>query len=583
MSEINKITALGMLVSRESDITDQVKNQAALILAAVAMPTLEKDSDMVDTVADYNKIFLAVIGVAKADTLPVDHVLGAINSLYGMLDDTTGNVDRRKFLRDYLANLSGDTGAAVETVTASPVPELAAEQTPTSPTEEKQLMPVEELEEVPAPAPNVPAYFEPGRYEGISNDVYHASNGISSSQIKDARVSLMYFHGRHITGAIKRESTEALTFGSLCHTMVLEPEKLDEEFSIEPVTPAGAFTSGDSMTKWLKEYNAALPALLSSDEIKVLLEAHNATLPAPYSLGGSVDDVGNVYTRLPAEFQTIPDGQKFTATLMKACIKEYNATLPVQLKTSGSRDTLLEQLAIISPEVVEAEAAKPAPLNTSGKKEDLAAAIKTVKPDALFADEITAAWLNADTNKSPITLKQYELAKAIQQAVFDHPAAGGLVNNPNRAVEVSYYGMDEDTGIDIRVRPDQEIDFNGIRVCFDLKTIQYGRIKQEALRSKLHRTIIDFDYHVSAAMYCDVGDFDQFFWIFVNKDEGYHWIAIVEASPDELELGRLEYKKALRDIQQAQETDHWPSPITSELVDELNDFDLRRLEALRLA
>ncbi|OVZ82213.1 hypothetical protein CBW52_05235 [Yersinia kristensenii] len=575
MSEINKITALGMLVSRESDITDQVKNQAALILAAVAMPTLEKDSDMVDTVADYNKIFLAVIGVAKADTLPVDHVLGAINSLYGMLDDTTGNVDRRKFLRDYLANLSGDTGTAVEIVAASPVPELVAEQTPTSPTEE--------LEEAPAPAPNVPAYFEPGRYEGISNDVYHASNGISSSQIKDARVSLMYFHGRHITGAIKRESTEALTFGSLCHTMVLEPEKLDEEFSIEPVIPAGAFTSGDSMTKWLKEYNAALPALLSSDEIKVLLEAHNATLPTPYSLGGSVDDVGSVYTRLPAEFQTIPDGQKFTATLMKACIKEYNATLPVPLKTSGSRDTLLEQLATISPDVVEAEAAKPVPLNTSGKKEDLAAVIKTVKPDALFADEITAAWLNADTNKSPITLKQYELAKSIQQAVFNHPAAGGLVNNPNRAVEVSYYGMDEDTGIDIRVRPDQEIDFNGIRVCFDLKTIQYGRIKQEALRSKLHRTIIDFDYHVSAAMYCDVGDFDQFFWIFVNKDEGYHWIAIVEASPDELELGRLEYKKALRDIQKAQETDNWPAPITSELIDELNDFDLRRLEALRLA
>ncbi|AIN20342.1 hypothetical protein CH54_1431 [Yersinia rochesterensis] len=581
MSEINKITALGMLVSRESDITDQVKNQAALILAAVAMPTLEKDSDMVDMVADYNKIFLAVTGVAKADTLPVDHMLGAINSLYGMLDDTTGNVDRRKFLRDYLANLSGDTGAAVETVTASPVPELVAEQTPTGIQEEKQLMPADELEE--APAPNVPAYFEPGRYEGISNDVYHASNGISSSQIKDARVSLMYFHGRHITGAIKRESTEALTFGSLCHTMVLEPEKLDEEFSIEPVIPAGAFTSGDSMTKWLKEYNATLPALLSSDEIKVLLEAHNATLPTPYSLGGSVDDVGSVYTRLPAEFQTIPDGQKFTATLMKACIKEYNATLPVPLKTSGSRDTLLEQLATISPDVVEAEAAKPVPLNTSGKKEDLAAVIKTVKPDALFADEITATWLNAETNKSPITLKQYELAKSIQQAVFNHPAAGGLVNNPNRAVEVSYYGMDEDTGIDIRVRPDQEIDFNGIRVCFDLKTIQYGRIKQEALRSKLHRTIIDFDYHVSAAMYCDVGDFDQFFWIFVNKDEGYHWVAIVEASPDELELGRLEYKKALRDIQKAQETDNWPAPITSELVDELNDFDLRRLEALRLA
>lgn len=143
--------------------------------------------------------------------------------------------------------------------------------------------------------------------------------------------------------------------------------------------------------------------------------------------------------------------------------------------------------------------------------------------------------------------------------------------------------MDEDTGLDVRVRPDMEIDFNGIRVCFDLKTVSLGRIKQEALRAKLHRTIIDMDYHVSAAMYCDVADMSQFFWIFVNKDEGYHWIAIVEASEDELELGRLEYKKALRDIQNAQDTGIWPAPITSELVDELNDFDLRRLESLRLA
>ncbi|EGB1028347.1 exodeoxyribonuclease, partial [Salmonella enterica subsp. enterica serovar Reading] len=38
-----------------------------------------------------------------------------------------------------------------------------------------------------------PEYFEPGRYEGVPNEVYHAANGISSTQVKDARVSLMYF------------------------------------------------------------------------------------------------------------------------------------------------------------------------------------------------------------------------------------------------------------------------------------------------------------------------------------------------------------------------------------------------------
>ncbi|MCP6473885.1 hypothetical protein NL509_28990, partial [Klebsiella pneumoniae] len=45
----------------------------------------------------------------------------------------------------------------------------------------------EEAEQV---APAWPEYFEPGRYEGVPNEVYHAANGISSTMVKDARVSL---------------------------------------------------------------------------------------------------------------------------------------------------------------------------------------------------------------------------------------------------------------------------------------------------------------------------------------------------------------------------------------------------------
>ncbi|MCK3395444.1 exonuclease VIII, partial [Escherichia coli] len=47
-----------------------------------------------------------------------------------------------------------------------------------------------------------PSYFEPGRYENLPNEVYHSANGISSTMLKDARISLMYYHGRHIAGTI---------------------------------------------------------------------------------------------------------------------------------------------------------------------------------------------------------------------------------------------------------------------------------------------------------------------------------------------------------------------------------------------
>jgi exodeoxyribonuclease VIII len=56
----------------------------------------------------------------------------------------------------------------------------------------KQLPSAEQQSE---PVIEYPAYFEPGRYEGLPNEVYHAANGISSTPVKDAR-RLMYFNAR---------------------------------------------------------------------------------------------------------------------------------------------------------------------------------------------------------------------------------------------------------------------------------------------------------------------------------------------------------------------------------------------------
>ncbi|MFU0854000.1 RecE family exodeoxyribonuclease [Kluyvera cryocrescens] len=340
--------------------------------------------------------------------------------------------------------------------------------------EEKQPEPVEH-----------PAFFEPGRYEGLPNEVYHAANGISSTQVKDARVSLMFYHGRHVTKTIRRESSDALTFGSLAHTLALEPEKLHEEFAVFPGIPAGAFTTTDSLKAFIREYNTDKP---KADQLKL-----------------------------------------------------------------------------------------------TGKKEELQEAIRAVNPDAIFADEFEQQWRDSVAGKTILTSEQLNLATAIQQALLNHESAGKLLRHPSRAVETSYFGMDEETGLEVRVRPDLEVEVNSVRIGVDLKTISMGRVKQEGLRAKLHREIIDRDYHISAGMYCNVADFDQFFWIFVNKDEGYHWVAVIEASEDLLDLGLLEYQRTMRALAQAYDTDCWPAPVTEDYSDELNDFDQRRLEALRLA
>ncbi|HCK0334463.1 RecE family exodeoxyribonuclease [Klebsiella pneumoniae] len=439
----------------------------------------------------------------------------------------------------------------------------------------------EEVAEQAAPA--WPEYFEPGRYEGVPNEIYHAANGISSTMVKDARVSLMYFEARHVSKTIQKVRSPVLDMGNLVHALALQPEQLETEFSIEPEIPEGAFTTTATIRAFIDEYNAGLPPLLSAEDIKTQLEAHNATLPAPVPLGGDKDAIGIAYLELPDEFKRIVgDDKNFTASAMKACIKEYNATLPAPVKTSGSRDAMLEQLAIINPDIVAQEAQKPQPLKVSGTKADLIQAVKSVKPVAVFADELLDAWRENPEGKVLVTRQQLATALAIQKALLNHPTAGKLLTHPSRAVEVSYFGIDEETGLEVRVRPDLEIDMGGLRIGADLKTISMWNIKQEGLRAKLHREIIERDYHLSAAMYCETAALDQFFWIFVNKDENYHWIAIIEASEELLELGMLEYRKAMRAIANGFDTGDWPAPITEDYTEELNDFDVRRLEALRV-
>lgn len=503
--------------------------------------------------------------------------------------ETTSNVQVQKAdsdekqAGDAVQAGEGDLGTGKEAVTVENQNQAETHQNNDSVSqsepEAQQNVPESQQEE---PEAAWPEYFEPGRYEGVPNEVYHAANGISSTQVKDARVSLMYFNARHVEKTIVKERSPVLDMGNLVHALALQPENLEAEFSVEPEIPEGAFTTTATLREFIDAHNASLPALLSADDIKALLEEYNATLPSQMPLGASVDETYASYEQLPEEFQRIENGTKHTATAMKACIKEYNATLPAPVKTSGSRDALLEQLAIINPDLVAQEAQKSSPLKVSGTKADLIQAVKSVNPAAVFADELLDAWRENTEGKVLVTRQQLGTALNIQKALLEHPTAGKLLTHPSRAVEVSYFGIDEETGLEVRVRPDLELDMGGLRIGADLKTISMWNIKQEGLRAKLHREIIDRDYHLSAAMYCETAALDQFFWIFVNKDENYHWVAIIEASTELLELGMLEYRKTMREIANGFDTGEWSAPITEDYTDELNDFDVRRLEALRV-
>ncbi|EJE1488876.1 exodeoxyribonuclease, partial [Salmonella enterica] len=404
--------------------------------------------------------------------------------------ETTSNVQVQKAdsdekqAGDAVQAGEGDLGTGKEAVTVENQNQAETHQNNDSVSqsepEAQQNVPESQQEE---PEAAWPEYFEPGRYEGVPNEVYHAANGISSTQVKDARVSLMYFNARHVEKTIVKERSPVLDMGNLVHVLALQPENLEAEFSVEPEIPEGAFTTTATLREFIDAHNASLPALLSADDIKALLEEYNATLPSQMPLGASVDETYASYEQLPEEFQRIENGTKHTATAMKACIKEYNATLPAPVKTSGSRDALLEQLAIINPDLVAQEAQKSSPLKVSGTKADLIQAVKSVNPAVVFADELLDAWRENTEGKVLVTRQQLSTALNIQKALLEHPTAGKLLTHPSRAVEVSYFGIDEETGLEVRVRPDLELDMGGLRIGADLKTISMWNIKQEGLRA----------------------------------------------------------------------------------------------------
>ncbi|ELE8829083.1 exodeoxyribonuclease VIII [Escherichia coli] len=428
-----------------------------------------------------------------------------------------------------------------------------------------------------------PSYFEPGRYENLPNEVYHSANGISSTMLKDARISLMYYHGRHIAGTIPNEESDALLRGRIIHSYVLETDKFADEYAIPVPVPEYVVTTSNELIAIIKKHNASLPALMTPEQMKEWIESYNSTLIQPLSVSAGAEETGILYGSLPVEFRRIPEGEKHTASAMKACIKEYNASLPPLLKTSGAREQLLDQIETVDPELAKKERAKSLPYNISGTKEQLTEIARKIRPELVTLEDWQKRQQEENAGKTFISPDMYEQAKNIHAALQNNTDAARLLNHPDRKSEISYFGFDEETGLEIRVRPDIEIRLPYESICADVKSVSLGYVRQERLKDRLHREIIERNYHLSAAMYCDVANLDKFFWIFVNKDVGYHWVAVVEASQELLELGRQEYRRTLRQINEALETNNWPAPITESYTDELNDFDLRRLEALHLA
>lgn len=92
------------------------------------------------------------------------------------------------------------------------------------------------------PVGRPPIMREPGKYVNLANEEYHADPYyFSSSQLKEALVSPAHFRHYVMDKRGRKKATKALDRGSLVHTVVLEPWRIEDEYFIYDgdLTPTG--------------------------------------------------------------------------------------------------------------------------------------------------------------------------------------------------------------------------------------------------------------------------------------------------------------------------------------------------------
>jgi len=116
------------------------------------------------------------------------------------------------------------------------------------------------------PQPEQPQTQDIGPGIIMTNEEYHEHPAISSSQLKLMDESYAHFKHRELF----KFTTGTMDFGTLVHTMTLEPETFDQEFSVQPVGAKKSTTIGKQ--KW-EDHEAKLDGRISVGEDEVKLAA----------------------------------------------------------------------------------------------------------------------------------------------------------------------------------------------------------------------------------------------------------------------------------------------------------------------
>ena len=161
-------------------------------------------------------------------------------------------------------------------------------------------------------------------------------------------------------------------------------------------------------------------------------------------------------------------------------------------------------------------------------------------------------WLLKNHGKTALKPDQAATAELVAKAVAKHKTASKLLSLGH--AEEAYMWRDADTGILCKCKPDF---LREGHIIVDVKSTQ------DASFNSFQKSIANFDYHLSAAMYLDgvsavTGDtYDTFVIIAVEKESPFA-LACYVLDEATIDAGRVEYKNALARLNQCIKAKEYP-------------------------
>lgn len=177
----------------------------------------------------------------------------------------------------------------------------------------------------------------------------------------------------------------------------------------------------------------------------------------------------------------------------------------------------------------------------------------TAADQHILIEKKPAATWNAEfervTGKNMVTPQEIEEISLMSESVAANPNAMQLLQDGK--AEQSIFWQDQETGLNLRCRPDFMNDF-----CSDLKSIQ--TVDNYAI----DRAIANLGYDVQAAMYSDgihqiTGEVKPFTFIFIQKTAPY-LCRVISLSTESMQIGWEKYEERKRALKSCLDADSWP-------------------------